>query len=69
MMVVSVCGKNVLIDRETREMYFGFNSIKFRDDQQFEAAYELLMIVNRICEELVKRVEGELRKVSVEGRL
>jgi len=82
MMAVVIGNKSAMIDFENRKICFGLECIRYKTKEQFDVAYEVVITVakiceelekkveeTKICEELVKKVEEKLRKISMEGRL
>ena len=65
MIVVPVCGRSVLIDNENMEVCFGFECMRYGTKERFDAAYEVVMMIAKVCEEIVKR--EELRRAGKGG--
>jgi len=65
MMVVPICERGVFIDNKNMEICFGFECIRYGTREQFDAAYKVVMMIAKVCEEIVKR--EELRRAGKGG--
>jgi len=67
MKVALICERSVLIDNENMEVCFGFECIRYETREQFDAAYKVVMMIAKVCEEIIKRTQEELKRASKGG--
>jgi len=67
MMVVLICERGVFIDNKNMEICFGFECIRYETREQFDAAYKVVMMIAKVCEEIVRKAQEELKRAGKGG--
>jgi hypothetical protein len=70
MMVVAICETSIAINQRDMEICIGAECIKYKTEEQFKTAYELVMAIAKFCNMKVmneRMIEALRSKVYKEG--